>query len=183
MWRRGARPPPDSGNEKARHGLSRAGVFEYCDGVTLPVICPTCQTLLEMPQIGFGKLNPISRVVPRTCKNPLPDFRCGLDDFRDDVNLPLIRPTCQPRRIRTRAGFGRWIVRVSHENLLPARSMNVFKQLRFRLFLLLRQVSGLLRLSHGRRSTAVRGDHARPDEIASNSTGAVGLSPSPHSAR
>jgi len=34
-----------------------------------------------------------------------------------------------------------WIVHVSHENLLPARRMNLFKRLRFRLFLFLRLVS------------------------------------------
>lgn len=34
-----------------------------------------------------------------------------------------------------------WIVHVSHENLLPAKRMNVFKRLRLRLFLFLRVVS------------------------------------------
>jgi KUP system potassium uptake protein len=34
-----------------------------------------------------------------------------------------------------------WIVHVSHENLLPARHMNLFRRLRFRLFLFLRRVS------------------------------------------
>ena len=34
-----------------------------------------------------------------------------------------------------------WIVHVSHENLLPAKRMNLLKRLRFRLFLLLRLVS------------------------------------------
>jgi len=34
-----------------------------------------------------------------------------------------------------------WIVHVSHENLLPPRRMNIFKRLRFRLFLFLRLVS------------------------------------------
>ena len=34
-----------------------------------------------------------------------------------------------------------WIVHVSHENLLPARQMHLFKRLRFRLFLFLRLVS------------------------------------------
>jgi KUP system potassium uptake protein len=34
-----------------------------------------------------------------------------------------------------------WIVHVSHENLLPARRMNLLKRLRFRLFLFLRVVS------------------------------------------
>jgi KUP system potassium uptake protein len=34
-----------------------------------------------------------------------------------------------------------WIVHVSHENLLPAKRMNLFKRLRFRLFLFLRLVS------------------------------------------
>jgi KUP system potassium uptake protein len=34
-----------------------------------------------------------------------------------------------------------WIVHVSHEHLLPAKRMNLFKRLRFRLFLFLRVVS------------------------------------------
>ncbi len=34
-----------------------------------------------------------------------------------------------------------WIVHVSHENLLPARQMNLFRRLRFRLFVLLRRLS------------------------------------------
>ena len=34
-----------------------------------------------------------------------------------------------------------WIVHVSHENLLPAKRMNVFKRMRLRLFLFLRVVS------------------------------------------
>jgi KUP system potassium uptake protein len=34
-----------------------------------------------------------------------------------------------------------WIVHVSHENLLPARRLNLWRQLRFRLFVFLRQVS------------------------------------------
>ena len=34
-----------------------------------------------------------------------------------------------------------WVVHVSHENLLPARHMSLFRRLRFRLFLLLRLVS------------------------------------------
>jgi KUP system potassium uptake protein len=34
-----------------------------------------------------------------------------------------------------------WIVHVSNENLLPSRAMGLFKQARFRLFLLLRLVS------------------------------------------
>jgi len=36
---------------------------------------------------------------------------------------------------------GQWIVHVSHENLLPAKRMNLFKRLRFRLFMFLRLVS------------------------------------------
>jgi KUP system potassium uptake protein len=35
----------------------------------------------------------------------------------------------------------KWVAHVSHENLLPARGMNIFRKLRFRLFLLLRLVS------------------------------------------
>ena len=35
----------------------------------------------------------------------------------------------------------RWIVHVAHENLLPARKMDLWRQLRFRLFLFLRLVS------------------------------------------
>ena len=34
-----------------------------------------------------------------------------------------------------------WVVHVSHENLLPARDMSLFRRLRFRLFLLLRLIS------------------------------------------
>jgi KUP system potassium uptake protein len=34
-----------------------------------------------------------------------------------------------------------WVVHVSHENLLPAKRMNLFKRLRFRLFLFLRLIS------------------------------------------
>jgi KUP system potassium uptake protein len=34
-----------------------------------------------------------------------------------------------------------WIVHVSHENLLPARSMGLIQRLRFRLFMFLRLVS------------------------------------------
>ena len=36
---------------------------------------------------------------------------------------------------------GQWIVHVSHENLLPARRMSLFKRMRFRLFMFLRLVS------------------------------------------
>ena len=36
---------------------------------------------------------------------------------------------------------GQWVVHVSHENLLPARRMNLFKRIRFRLFMFLRLVS------------------------------------------
>ena len=55
-----------------------------------------------------------------------------------------------------------WIVHVSHENLLPAGRMGLFKRLRFRLFLFLRLVSRarLLRLSSWRRGAAFRRDHA-----------------------
>ena len=36
---------------------------------------------------------------------------------------------------------GQWTVHVSHENLLPSKRMNLFKRLRFRLFMFLRLVS------------------------------------------
>ena len=42
-----------------------------------------------------------------------------------------------------------WIVHVSHENLLPAKRMNLFKRLRFRLFLFLRLVSGPAYYAYG----------------------------------
>jgi KUP system potassium uptake protein len=45
------------------------------------------------------------------------------------------------RQIDLPSDPGQWIVHVAHENLLPARSMSVFRRLRFRLFLFLRLVS------------------------------------------
>jgi hypothetical protein len=50
-------PPSDSGFaiEKAR-GRFRRGPCDLCDDVTLPVICPTCQTLTKMQLTKFAKV-------------------------------------------------------------------------------------------------------------------------------
>jgi KUP system potassium uptake protein len=58
-----------------------------------------------------------------------PNVEQYLEDMARDkeIDLPV-----QPRQ---------WVVHVSHENLLPARRMSLFKRLRFRLFLFLRLVS------------------------------------------
>ncbi len=47
---------------------------------------------------------------------------------------PQARSTCRPNPAQ-------WIVHVAHENLLPAKRMNVLRRLRFRLFVFLRLVS------------------------------------------
>ena len=63
----------------------------------------------------------------------------------------------------------KWIVHVSHENLLPARSMGPLQRLRFRLFMFLRLVSrpAYLLLRSGRRGATVRRDTAGQGEVIS----------------
>jgi KUP system potassium uptake protein len=58
-----------------------------------------------------------------------PDVERYLEDMarHKEIDLPA-----HPRQ---------WVVHVSHENLVPAKRMNLFRRLRFRLFLLLRLVS------------------------------------------
>jgi hypothetical protein len=42
-------------SKKPAGGFNRAGPA-LSDDANMPVICPTCQTLSKMPQIGFAKL-------------------------------------------------------------------------------------------------------------------------------
>jgi hypothetical protein len=72
-----------------------------------------------------------------------------MSDARSPHGAHAVAPVAQSEE---RAGLARraadrpadptqWIVRVAHENLLPAKRMNVFRRLRFRLFVFLRLVS------------------------------------------
>ena len=62
--------------------------------------------------------------------------------FMEEPNVErYLESLARHKEIDLPAHPGQWIVHVSHENLLPARHMSFFKRLRFRLFLLLRQVS------------------------------------------
>jgi KUP system potassium uptake protein len=62
--------------------------------------------------------------------------------FMEDPNVErYLADLARHREIDLPANPRRWIVHVSHENLLPARTMSLFKRLRLRLFLVLRLVS------------------------------------------
>ncbi len=63
--------------------------------------------------------------------------------FMEEPNVELcLEDLARHREIDLPGDPGQWIVHVSHENLLPARQMNLFRRLRFRLFLFLRLISG-----------------------------------------
>jgi hypothetical protein len=53
MWRPDARAAVRSGfsKQKTRNGFFRAGAVALVDDVTMPVICPTCQTFLAEPEL------------------------------------------------------------------------------------------------------------------------------------
>jgi len=62
--------------------------------------------------------------------------------FMEDPNVErYLADIAQHKEIDLPPHPAQWIVHVSHENLLPAKQMNLFKRLRFRLFLFLRLVS------------------------------------------
>ena len=62
--------------------------------------------------------------------------------FMEDPNVEwCLADMAQHKEIDLPTHPRQWIVHVSHENLLPAKRMNVFKRLRFRLFLFLRLIS------------------------------------------
>ena len=96
---------PIGHNEKPATGVRRG----LCDDVSLPVICPTCQT------VSGSSIEPRSRKLrARQLKSPLPNVRRGLHDFRDDVILQVICPTCQApfrptqgQAVSTRHAIGR----------------------------------------------------------------------------
>ncbi len=63
--------------------------------------------------------------------------------FMEEPNVELcLEDLARHREIDLPRDPGQWIVHVSHENLLPARRMNLFRRLRLRLFLFLRLISG-----------------------------------------
>ena len=63
--------------------------------------------------------------------------------FMEEPNVELcLEDLARHREIDLPGDPGQWIVHVSHENLLPARQMNLFRLLRLRLFLFLRLISG-----------------------------------------
>jgi endogenous inhibitor of DNA gyrase (YacG/DUF329 family) len=70
-------------------------VCVHLDDANVPVICPTCQTLIKMQQNQFGRLKPISANIVAQNENPLPISQRGLHDFCDDMKMRLICPTCQ----------------------------------------------------------------------------------------
>ncbi|WP_407179127.1 KUP/HAK/KT family potassium transporter [Bradyrhizobium sp. STM 3562] len=62
--------------------------------------------------------------------------------FMEEPNVErYLESLAQHREIDLPAHPKQWIVHVAHENLLPARHMNILGRLRFRLFLFLRRVS------------------------------------------
>ena len=62
--------------------------------------------------------------------------------FMEDPNVEqMLEELARHREIDLPADRHRWIVHVSLENLLPARTMGLLKRLRFRLFVLLRRIS------------------------------------------
>jgi len=62
--------------------------------------------------------------------------------FMEEPNVErFLEDMARHRQIDLPSDPSQWIVHVAHENLLPARSMSVFRRLRFRLFLFLRLVS------------------------------------------
>jgi KUP system potassium uptake protein len=63
--------------------------------------------------------------------------------FMEEPNVELcLEDLARHREIDLPGDPSQWIVHVSHENLLPARQMNLFRLLRLRLFLFLRLISG-----------------------------------------
>ncbi len=90
--------------------------------------------------------------------------------FMEEPNVErFLEDMARHKQIDLPSDPGQWIVHVAHENLLPARSMNVLRRLRFRLVPVPAPgfAARLLRLWPGRRSAAFRGNHA--------GQGAVGL--------
>ena len=62
--------------------------------------------------------------------------------FMEEPNVEhVLEEMAQHREIDLPTDRRQWIVHASHENLLPARRMGLFKRLRFRLFMFLRLVS------------------------------------------
>ncbi len=62
--------------------------------------------------------------------------------FMEEPNVErFLEEMARHKQIDLPTDPGQWIVYVAHENLLPARRMNVLRRLRFRLFLFLRLVS------------------------------------------
>ena len=62
--------------------------------------------------------------------------------FMEEPNVErYLEDLAQHKEIDLPTDPRQWVVHVSHENLLPAKRMNLFKRLRFRLFLFLRLIS------------------------------------------
>ena len=62
--------------------------------------------------------------------------------FMEEPNVErLLEEMARHKEIDLPTDRHQWIVHVSQENLLPTRTMGVFRQLRFRLFMFLRLVS------------------------------------------
>jgi hypothetical protein len=82
---------------KARSGRVRCGPFDIRDAVTMPVICPTCQTLSKIERTGFGRSKPILQTCAEETKAAAAVFTRGPYNSCDDVDMGLICPTRQPR--------------------------------------------------------------------------------------
>jgi hypothetical protein len=76
MWRHAVRAAVRLGmsNEKSPRRMNGAGSSNSCDDVTLPVICPTCQTLMKIQQSIFAKLKPEFANIRREMKMPANDL-------------------------------------------------------------------------------------------------------------
>jgi hypothetical protein len=96
MWRRDVRPPSDSGNEKARDRFPARASQKSCDDAVMPLICPTCQILTENSPSKIRKIETNSANRAAQTKKPAPVFPARVYNSCDDVDVPLICPTCQP---------------------------------------------------------------------------------------
>jgi KUP system potassium uptake protein len=62
--------------------------------------------------------------------------------FMEEPNVErYLESLARHKEIALPAHAGQWIVHVAHENLLPARQMDFFRRLRFRLFVFMRRVT------------------------------------------
>jgi hypothetical protein len=105
MRRRAGQPPSDWGisersfQRKSPRRISPCGPYDFCDDDIMPVICPTCQTILTVTELhkmqrnSFDELKLIWVIIPKG--KPATGCRRGLYDIGDGANVPLICPTRQ----------------------------------------------------------------------------------------